>query len=329
MHLIFLVRFEEDHDGRRPVQAIGMTRKEQHKMAREWGVETKRRRKEEEERKKVRLLTNHDYLPEEGPLCWGQCPVSRLHRPYIGSYEVPIATSMLMTSLDQEILFRARPQGTLIPFFVDLLIASLPLKGGSSSSSSSPSHHHGSLKTPRRISKAAFLAAPVFPASAQAGSPWSGQVFFSHAVPISRHTTVQLVVRDAAGMVGKIFLVKLELQDMPVNSQAIIRQKHYYHNTLNAERHLQHGVQLRVRHYTQTLPPIPQFDRHGELVAGKPYVMEQTELFGTIRIVFSFNQAATIGRVFSRDTSVMQEQLHIVTDPPAYFSPNNLDDNSE
>lgn len=171
--------------------------------------------------------------------------------------------------------------------------------------------------TTRRIPKTRFYAAPVFQAANN--SPWSGLIRLPTPIPISRSCTVQLVIRDAAGLVGKVFLVKLGLEEMPMNSEALIRQKHYHYNSLDDKRHMQHGVQLRVLHNVQRLPSIPQFDRHGQPVERTHHVIEQIALYGIIRIIFSFNQAATLGPTSSRDTSIMQEQLQIVTLPPTYF----------
>jgi hypothetical protein len=51
-----------------------------------------------------------------------------------------------------------------------------------------------------------------------------------------------------------------------------------------------------------------------------PRLLDRTQLHGTIRVFFSFNQAATIGRT-SKDTSIMRENLQIVTEHALGYVP--------
>lgn len=131
--------------------------------------------------------------------------------------------------------------------------------------------------------------------------------------------TLQLVLRDSLGTIGKIFLLRLDLSDMPRNSQTIIRQKHYYVNSLDDQPKLQHGLQLSIRkeQSLSSATTIPYYDSNGNLQyrALTRLSVEQTLLYGSLRIIFSFNQAATIGKNHREDNH-MREQLHIVTEYP-------------
>ncbi|PJF18331.1 hypothetical protein PSACC_01875 [Paramicrosporidium saccamoebae] len=143
-----------------------------------------------------------------------------------------------------------------------------------------------------------------------------------HAERIKKKTLVGSyeIIRDALGTVGKVFLLRLDLASMPVQSQTIIRQKHYYHNSLDQHAPLQHGLQVCVRRLTEPGPPQPVLDGNGVVCMDKPRLLDRTQLHGTIRVFFSFNQAATIGRA-SKDTSMMRENLRIVTEHALDYVP--------
>lgn len=130
------------------------------------------------------------------------------------------------------------------------------------------------------------------------------------------------MIRDDHGTVGKIFLLRMDLSDMPSDSQTIIRQKHFYHNNLVPLPTIQHGMQIAIKRVTECCPPKPILDCNGVVCLGGRRSVDRTLIYGTIRLVFSFNQAATIGHA-SKDTSMMREHLQIVTDylPDGKYTP--------
>jgi hypothetical protein len=132
-------------------------------------------------------------------------------------------------------------------------------------------------------------------------------------VTLPQRGTVQLVVRDGRGLAGKIFLLRIDLSDMPHNSQTIIRQKHYYENNLAPSLTLQHGLQISVKRIAELGMSKAALDNNGVLSLQPPRSVNRTILSG-IRVVFSFNQAATIGCSTQKDTSMMKESLRITTE---------------
>lgn len=199
----------------------------------------------------------------------------------------------------EEILFRAAIRDG-VPFEAELSI--------------------GNPNKQNRRRRFSFLASPLD----QRLGPWCGRLSLND-LPIvftinnndggvnEGNTTMslQLVVRDGKGMVGKVFLLRVELAKMPPQSETILRQRHYYLNSLDPGwEYLQHGLQVRLRREDDS---------------------SRIRLVGSIRVIFSFNQAATISRTAAKDSilappssaatdvqGIMCERLRIVTDEPTY-----------
>lgn len=205
----------------------------------------------------------------------------------------------------EETLFRALPRGSLVPFTADLVI-------------SRPASHGLCHMYRERLHLSAGLVLP----HAAGPLPFCCRHRLSTPLLISRRrgVTLQLVIRHGeTGVVGKVFLLRLDVGDMPERSQTLIRQKHYYCNSKDGRPVLQHALQLSVT--------------RGEGSG-------TTRLQGSIRLIFSFNQAATIGGTEWKSGSIgrdgglgsspsparanggegtaegMCERLHIVTEYP-------------
>lgn len=138
-------------------------------------------------------------------------------------------------------------------------------------------------------------------------SPWAGQIELPHLrlFPLCR---LQVVLKNAAdGMIGRIFLLSLDLEDMPMGSKTIVRQTSFSH-TLDSEHneintHLAHLVQFGIRR-----------DRW----SGKIFINSR------IRIVATLTKAAVV--VKSKNSLVfptgVEEYLEVVTewpDNPKYY----------
>lgn len=122
------------------------------------------------------------------------------------------------------------------------------------------------------------------------------------------------VIRDAQGVVGKVFLLRLDLADMPANTQTIIRQRHYCESA-GKERTLplHHALQVSLRRIVEQGGPEDALDSNGNVQVAAGRCSERTYLHSSIRVVFSFNQAATIGAA-DLAASPMDERLLISTE---------------
>ncbi len=122
--------------------------------------------------------------------------------------------------------------------------------------------------------------------------------------PFASLHSLQVVIRDAAGVIGKIFFVSLPAAH---GGAALIRQKHHYCNSLDDAAPpitiIQHGIQFVLQSAPHLAPP-------GRRLAGQ------------VRLVFSFNQSATIDRKSvcpapsapQSAGAMMSERLRIVTE---------------
>lgn len=164
----------------------------------------------------------------------------------------------------EETLFKSRPCGTRrIPINCDLLIHN--------------HNHNGRPLYRQTFTTEAFLPFPDIPSA-----PFCARIRLPDSIPISRTCTIQLIIRDERGLVGKVFLLTLNLLDMPDNSQTIIRQQHYYDSQLSGNNKkkasLRHGLQVMVKN-----EKVSSFINSREI-----------SITNSMRILFSFEQQATL-----------------------------------
>ena len=149
-------------------------------------------------------------------------------------------------------------------------------------------------------------------------APWTAKIDLHEPITISRSSSIQIVVTDGDCIVGKAFLLKCDLRDMPMDHQTYIRQKHYYcNNTVTpAADCIHHGVQVCIRRVMESGVRESRLDSNGNLQLVEGRFKDRIQLCGSIRLVFTFNQAPTIGKDAVFLSSTLKERLYIVTEHP-------------